>query len=255
MEETKAWWENLVAQLNSNPALVTKTITDFRESDQALEASKYFLQPATGCTPSAQFQAALILQYVCLKHWGKLALSDVQELRATLWTLIHASVAAASMPSFALNKIMQVYALLWKRGWHENDAPTRQQLFQQVRAFMQAPEYRKPGATLLRTVVEEFSSRSSAEIGLPIEFHRVSHGAFENVGLDDAMEIAAQAVAGAFDAVATLQVRMKTWRLSSMSMLVPPRLTLICASVRRTRTPWWPRPTWSSRRPSSWSSS
>ena len=70
---------------------------------------------------------------------------------------------------------------------------------------MQSPQYMKSGATLLRTVVEEFSSRSSAEIGLPIEFHRVAHAAYENLGLDDSMEIAAQALATSFDTVAKLQ--------------------------------------------------
>ena len=202
---TKEWWEGICEELARNPAAVTKTITDFRDSDQALEASKYFLQPSTGCTANAQFQSALILQYVCLKHWGKLTIIDIQELRTTLWTLIHSSIAAGSMPYFALNKIMQVYALLWKRGWHDSDITARQQLFQQIRAFMQSPQYMKSGATLLRTVVEEFSSRSSAEIGLPIEFHRVAHAAYENLGLDESMEIAAQALATSFDTVAKLQ--------------------------------------------------
>ena len=70
---TVEWWESVCIELTRNPIAATKTITDFRDSDQALEASKYFLQPTTGCSAIAQFQAALILQHVCLKHWNKLS--------------------------------------------------------------------------------------------------------------------------------------------------------------------------------------
>jgi Importin-beta N-terminal domain len=201
---TVEWWESICLELSRNPAGVTKTITDFRDSDHALEASKYFLQPSTGCSPVAQFQAALILQHVCLKHWNKLSASDTQDLRNTLWTLLHSSLAAGTMPNFAVNKIMQVYALLWKRGWHESDIGCKQQLFQQIRAFMQNQEYMKPGATLLRIVFEEFCSRSSAEIGLPKEFHRLAHNAFDQCGVNEGLEIAAQCLAASFSALSSL---------------------------------------------------
>ena len=189
---TVEWWESVCLDLSRNPVSATKTITDFRDSEQALEASKYFLQPSTCCTPSAQFQAALILQYVCLKHWNKLSLNDIHELRNTLWTLLHSSLIARTMPSFAVNKIMQVYALLWKRGWQECDDASKQTLFMQIKSFMQNHEYMKFGASLLRIILEEFCSRSSAEIGLPMEFHRIAHTAFELNGLDDGLEISTQ---------------------------------------------------------------
>ena len=201
---TTDWWESVCIELSRNPVGATTTITEFRDTEQALDASKYFLQPATGCSPVAQFQAALVLQYVCLKHWNKLSAVDTQDLRGTLWTLLHSSITAGTMPSFALNKIMQVYALLWKRGWTESDHACKQQLFQQIRAFMQKAEYMKPGATLLRIVVEEFCSRSSAEIGLPMEFHRLAHNAFHQSGLDEALDISAQFLSISFTALSSL---------------------------------------------------
>ena len=201
---TAEWWESVCIELSRNPVGATKTITEFRDTEQALDASKYFLQPTTGCSPVAQFQAALVLQYVCLKHWNKLSAADTQELRGTLWTLLHSSIAAGTMPSFALNKIMQVYALLWKRGWTDSDHNCKQQLFQQIRAFMQKEEYMKAGATLLRIVVEEFCSRSSAEIGLPMEFHRLAHNAFHQSGLDEGLEISAQFLSVSFSALSAL---------------------------------------------------
>lgn len=201
---TVEWWESVCVELSRNPVAATKIITDFRDSEQALEASRYFLQPSTCCSPVAQFQATLILQYVCLKHWSKLSISDTQDLRNTLWTLLHTSLAAGTMPTFALNKIMQVYALLWKRGWPESDIACRQQLFQQIRALMQKQEYMKTGATLLRTIFEEFCSRSSAEIGLPMEFHRVAHNAFDQSGVDEGLEIAVQCLGASFSALASL---------------------------------------------------
>ena len=196
---TVEWWESVCIELTRNPIAATKTITDFRDSDQALEASKYFLQPTTGCSAIAQFQAALILQHVCLKHWNKLSSNETQELRNTLWTLLHSSLTAGTMPSFALNKIMQVYALLWKRGWNDIDETNRQQLFQQIQAFMNNQEYMKIGAILLRTVFEEFCRRSSAEIGLPLEFHRIAHTAFSQSGLDQGLDIGIKCLLQSFN--------------------------------------------------------
>jgi hypothetical protein len=199
---TKEWWEAVCQQLNRDPNAATKIITEFRDSDQALQASTYFLQQATGCSPAAQFQAALILQYVCLKQWSSLSVTTTQELRGTLWTLIHTSLSARSMPPFALNKIMQVYALLWKRGWHEIDESQRNELFQQIGAFLHVPELMKSGSAMLRTIVEEFCSRSSAEIGLPLEFHRIAHMSFEAHGLDNAVSIATECLSFSFSGLA-----------------------------------------------------
>jgi hypothetical protein len=195
---TVEWWERVCMELSRNPTEATRTITEFRDSEQALEASKHFLQPSTGCSPIAQFQAALIIQHVCLKHWSNLSISNIQELRNCLWTVIQASLNSGTMPSFSLNKIMQVYALLWKRAWQEIDHQCKQELFQHIRALMQHQEYMKVGATLLRTVFEEFCSRSSAESGLPMQFHRIAHNAFEQSGLDDGLEIASHCLLASF---------------------------------------------------------
>ena len=215
---TIEWWESVCLELSRNPASATKTITDFRDSDQALEASKYFLQPSTCCTPSAQFQAALILQYVCLKHWSKLSLNEIHELRNTLWTLLHSSLTAGTMPSFAVNKIMQVYALLWKRGWQECDSASKQMLFMQIKSFMQNHEYMKFGASLLRIILEEFCSRSSAEIGLPMEFHRIAHNAFEENGLDEGLEISTQCLSISFTILNTVTDDMQNVILAASTV-------------------------------------
>ena len=215
---TVEWWESVCLELSRNPVAATKTITDFRDSEQALEASKYFLQPATCCSPSAQFQAALILQYVCLKHWSKLSVNEIHELRNTLWTLLHSSLTAGSMPSFAVNKIMQVYALLWKRGWQECDTTSKQQLFMQIKAFMQNHEYMKFGASLLRIVFEEFCSRSSAEIGLPMEFHRIAHNTFELDGLDYGLEISMQYLSISFSILNTVTDDIKNIILAASAV-------------------------------------
>ena len=215
---TVEWWESVCLELSRNPVAATKTITDFRDSEQALEASKYFLQPATCCSPSAQFQAALILQYVCLKHWSKLSVNEIHELRNTLWTLLHSSLTAGSMPSFAVNKIMQVYALLWKRGWQECDTTSKQQLFMQIKAFMQNHEYMKFGASLLRIIFEEFCSRSSAEIGLPMEFHRIAHNTFELDGLDYGLEISMQYLSISFSILNTVTDDIKNIILAASAV-------------------------------------
>jgi hypothetical protein len=48
---------------------------------------------------------------------------------------------------------------------------------------------------VLQAVVEEFSGKSSAEIGAPIQFHRSSHAAFEGSRIDETFQLAIDSAA------------------------------------------------------------
>lgn len=190
------WFEGICAELNRNPQAATKALTEFRESESALAGARSILQQnQPPSSPIAQFQATLILQYASLKRWDQIPQSERQELRNMLWGLIHnGTVSNHTVPAFIVNKLIQVYVLLWKRGWHETSHAVRNEIFLHVQSFTQNPQgdtnVLKSGAIILRTLVEEFSNRSSAEVGLPLEFHRVSRKSFAVEGLDNSFEIA-----------------------------------------------------------------
>jgi len=199
------WFEEVCVELNRQPMAATATLTAFREQEFALEAVNSYLSDPS-CTPLAQFQACLILQHNSLKNWPRLSGTQKLQLRETLYSLMNNAIATSSMPPYALNKVMQVYALFWKRDWkdlttgRERDLQKANDIFEYIRRMLQStPEAFKHGCILLRVLVEEFSSRSSAEAGLPVEFHRQAHEIFENAGgLDQSLQLAMQCLSAAF---------------------------------------------------------
>ena len=205
MSHTLEWFEGVCAELNRQPMAATAVLTEFREQEFALEAvNSYLSNPA--CSPSAQFQACLILQHNSLKNWPRLSTAHKLQLRETLFNLMSNAIASSSMPPYALNKIMQVYVLFWKRDWKELVASSANGaaasvFFEHVTRIMfqsSSPNSFKHGCILLRILVEEFSNRSSAEAGLPMEFHRQAHEAFETFGLDQSLQIGMQCLSTAF---------------------------------------------------------
>ena len=184
----------------------TAALTEFQEEDFALEAANSYLSDPS-CTPAAQFQATRVLQYNSLKNWVRLSTAQKLQLRETLYSLMNNSISSnCSMQSFALNKVMQVYVLFWKRDWKDvvsSGTGAHGAIFDHVTHMLQAPPPQQPegfrhGCMLLRVLVEEFSSRSSAEAGLPMNFHLQAHEAFENVGLDQSLQLVMQCLSAAF---------------------------------------------------------
>lgn len=193
------WFESVCLEMNTNPLEATKNILQFRDSENALETIQSLLQtPSGSITPMAQFQAVLVLQYSSLKEWNNLSITSKSDIITILWTLIQSSFVSGTMPSFALNKIMQVYGMLWKRKWNDIDINEKQIFLQQISAFLEHAEAFNFGVKLLRIVIEEFNSRSSAEIGLPIEFHRVLRKSYESYGIDDAFNLSIKCINHSF---------------------------------------------------------
>lgn len=214
---TLAWFEGICVELNRNPMQATAVLTEFQEQEYALEAvNSYLCDPS--CSPPAQFQASLIMQYNSLKNWSRLSSAQKLQLRDTIFSLIGKSIINSTMPPYALNKVMQVYALFWKRDWKEQSID-QQVLFQQISSMLQStPEAFRQGCILLRILVEEFASRSSAEAGLPIEFHREAHESFEKQGLDQSIHLSIQTLSAAFqmhDAAAAIPAVAEAVKLFS----------------------------------------
>jgi hypothetical protein len=199
-----AWWENVCSDLERDPANATLIIHEFREQDYALEACHSWISQA--CTSRAKFQLCLVLQYASMKNWSQLSTEMKSSLRESLWMLIQTASLDDQMPVFALNKIIQVYSLLWKRGWCEVGPNSQQQLMDQLKGLFSTGNNWDSwntsnaafltGIKLMISLLEEFESRSTSEIGLPLEFHMNTHSAFEIKGLNDCFELAQICLSG-----------------------------------------------------------
>jgi hypothetical protein len=103
---------------------------------------------------------------------------------------------SASHGEEASEEATQAFALLWKRAWCASSADAKGSLFNTLSAAVQSSNLsRGQAAIVLRAVVEEFSGKSSAEIGAPIQFHRSSYAAFEGSGLDETFQPAIDSAA------------------------------------------------------------
>ncbi len=222
---TLVWFEAVCAELERNPKEATEAISEFREQDYALEACHtWMLSPE--CSAKAKFYLALVLQYSSMKNWTHLSTETTQSLRDILWGLI----CNGATEDFALNKIIQVYALLVKRGWCALNEHQQQHILEQIGAMFATagssstnPKAYLIGIKLIVSLVEEFESRSTTEIGLPLEFHMQAHVAFETFGLDECFRLAQMCFNGFSD-----QLRGQT----SATDVAGSTITLISESVR-----------------------
>lgn len=200
------WFDNVCNQLSSEPQKATAILSEFRDSEQAFNVCKTLL-PTPKLSSQAQFQAVLILQHSCLKHWNELNKTDKDELKIMLWTVIEGAAYTKSLPSYTLNKCIQLYALIWKREWNELDEQGKAVLFHQIVALLQHQSQdvnvMKVGASILLVTVEEFNSKSSAEVGLPLEFHRVTRNLYESYGINESFQLALQSVNHSISLVTT----------------------------------------------------
>ena len=174
--------------MKCNPQFATKQITDFRDKDIAHALCMQFLHETQ--IPLVQFQVLTILQYTTLKNWSRFAPDDREAIRICLWSKIMNN--HSQMPPFTLNKAYQLFALTWKCGWSREEVNVRNTLFESIQSNLIAinsMEANVAASSILRTVVEEFANRSSAQLGAPLEFHRQAHMAFEEYGLDQVLQL------------------------------------------------------------------
>jgi len=182
------WFENICIVLSSNPNQATEQLSSFRESQNALNDCHAILSD-TRLSHIGKFQVTLVLQYSMLKQWPILNNIDRELLRNSIWVYIEQSIINNN-PSYVINKLMQVYSLIWKRGWCEYNDIEKQSLYDKITLIISNFDGIQYSALLLRMIIEEFSTKSSAQVGLPLEFHRISHGLFESFGLHQSFHIA-----------------------------------------------------------------
>ena len=186
-----AWFEGVCAEMSRNPRWSTDQITEFRDTDAAHGLCMQFLTESTN--DLVIFQVLTVLQYTTVKNWARFEQGDRESIRMCLWTKIVTN--HSSLPSYIMGKTLQLFALSWKCGWASESQESRESLLTGISANLiqtGCPEASVVASGLLRATIEEFSSRSGAQIGASLEFHRVSHVAFEAYGLSESMSLALQ---------------------------------------------------------------
>jgi len=201
MSSELSYFETICAQLNTNPAEATRKLIEFRENAESLGISLQILQQTTN--QNVQFQSLLVLQHAALKNWDIIAAQDRDILKSTLWMLVTSN--SRNLPIFSVNKTLQLFVLLWKREWTVLDVDAKRSLFSEISKCLQNGTDIRLGVNLLRIFTEEFSGRGSAEIGLPIEFHRLAYLSFEKYGINETFQLCIQALSSTVSMCATLR--------------------------------------------------
>ena len=188
MDVNYEWFENLCASLSRNPVLATQTLEKFRESEVAVDACLFFLNVPT-ISHVAMFQAVSILQRTSIARWQILAAEKKAEIRSKLVELLTHTMAGAA-PSFLLNKLMQVTASVWKRGWLEMGTEEKGAYFQFIQGLMENPSTSKSATVFLRITLEEFGQQSFAEINMQFTFHADVKRSFQRQDLINVFNLA-----------------------------------------------------------------
>ena len=177
MDVSFEWFESLCDGLSRNPAAATKTLEQFRESEVAVDATLFFLSnPAI--SHIGTFQAVSILHRASIVRWGSMSVEKRSELRRNMIDTL-TKVVSTQAPSFVVNKVMQVCASIWKRGWLEISDEEKDAYFQFANNMMQAPATSRAATALLRVTLEEFSQQSFAEINMQYTFHADAKRVFQ----------------------------------------------------------------------------
>jgi hypothetical protein len=165
----------------------------------------------------AQFHAARVLRRAALRTWA----ATTPEVRAGRrdWLLSLAAQRGPALGPAALQQVVVALAVLWKRGWLEEDPASRGRLFEHVtRLFAAADQVSggggeagstspsssaaaQPlflatlGTRLCHTLVQEMGATGEGKataLGLPQEFHRTTAAEFQRHGLRECFVLASR---------------------------------------------------------------
>jgi hypothetical protein len=169
MDISYEWFEGLCDGLSRNPAAATKVLEQFRESEVAVDACLFFIASPT-LSSVGMFQATSILQRAAIVRWESMSSAKKDDTRMSMIRSL-STVASKQSPGFVVNKVMQVCASIWKRGWLEMTRAEKEVYFEYIQTIMQNPATSKVATSLLRVTLEEFGQQSFAEINMQFSFH------------------------------------------------------------------------------------
>jgi hypothetical protein len=177
------WFEQLCENLSRNPHDATRLFEEFRESENVFEVCLAVLQSGQS-TPQGKFHALSSLQYAILLKWENLAQEDQVRWLQLFETFIFQAVQS-NFPTFLSNKLIQVFCSIQKKRWVTATAEEKTTLYQWLTRFFQ-PSYETEmpnpsyftsgmnnstllaqlGVNIILSLLEEFTKKSSADLGV-----------------------------------------------------------------------------------------
>ncbi len=170
-------------------------LLDFRRSPTAINTALELIS-SHSCSKYVKFQASLLLKNAAVEQWSLLSSGDRIDLRKKLLEILMNSSHDRSV----WRQLVQALAILWKRGWFDQDqgvVQAKNDLFSHIKSMLTPSQGQQTGMMsrsviglrLLISLVEEFSSIKASAIGLPFGFHRECHSSFEQAGLQEAFNM------------------------------------------------------------------
>ena len=167
-------------------------LSEFAASPSSMDDCQQVL--LTVADPTARWQAASIIGGEGLRRWTSLGDDGGSEL--CMFFLRYALEQYQSTPPFVRAKLLQMLAVLWKRGALDGEGQSQGRaydaLFAQVKEAVVANEHEAQvvGMEALRALVEEYSTSKSSVLGLSLEFHRAVRRRFERRYILDVFTLA-----------------------------------------------------------------
>ncbi|CAM9400550.1 unnamed protein product [Ascophyllum nodosum] len=198
--EAVAWMESVCQAFPTNPKEAEAALMELRRSEHAIEVSKTILGQSQ--VPMAQFHALLALQEVVLARWESVPHADRRSLKAFLWDFISREWSRRLERSVA-SQALRTFCVFWRRGWAGETEETKLSLFALLRQGVNEGGFAAlRSAKALYALVSEFSSTRATALGLPLEFFKITHAAFDKIGLDQSLALSMELLGEAVKAVA-----------------------------------------------------
>eukprot|EP00899_Mesostigma_viride_P008491 jgi/Mesvir1/17643/Mv08861-RA.1 len=159
-----------------------KMLTGLRHTPGMVRPCLYVLQHSKHYM--ARFHAASILREACIRDWSKFSAEEHNVMRSTV--IQFAIMLNPEAEGHVLGKLVDVVAVMIKRGWEDDPPEQRHALFTGLEAALRGQHGLGGQAaclSLLRSIVVEFAGSSASPLGLPADFHMRCKAGLEQSGL------------------------------------------------------------------------
>ena len=153
-------------------------VVGLRSAENALDMAHFII--ANSQSDNARFHAAIMLKEATLRDWHKIPSAQRNGIKVNL--LQHVVQSGALLKHFVRQPLLQVVAIMVKRGWFEEAPASFSEFLAYVQHLLENPATRTVGALMMRSLLEEFSSSNRSAVGLSWEFHNQCHHRFHAEG-------------------------------------------------------------------------
>ncbi|XP_049846126.1 exportin-4-like isoform X1 [Schistocerca gregaria] len=198
--------ENIVGQLEeasrvllASPNVVSSeqrhtaehVFLDFRKSSSPYALCRHILE--TSKVDHVLFEAINLLKEALIREWVLLPEAE----KETLLTYLMEYALHKTMPSFVHHKLLQVIAILIKRGSIDDFGIKRGQLLTTIEAMIRSGDTPKKllGCNIILAILQEFAvTVKSSDVGLSFETHFKAKKQFEGTDLKRIFEFCVEAL-------------------------------------------------------------